>query len=150
MRKIILTIIAAAGLIAAGAAITFAATSSSSVIHACVNKTHVLSLRTGTSCPSGTTGISWNHAGPAGPSTAGPTGLDVRWIPAMTTGTGLVNANARCPASHPYVVGGGVGSLGTVQQSGPSGMMSGHPGWGVTVKISGTASDVYALAACAK
>lgn len=152
MRKIILMIVTAVGLIAAGAVVTFAATSSSSVIHACVNnKTHALTLRTGGSCPSGTTGISWNHAGPAGPSTAGPTGLDVQWIAAMKTGTGLVNAKATCPASHPYLIGGGVGSLGTVQQSAPSGMMAGgHPGWGVAVKINGAASDVYAFAACSK
>ncbi len=150
MRKTILAIMAAAGLIAAGAAITLAATSSSSVIRACANnKTHVLSLRTGTSCPSGTTGISWNQKGPAGPSTAGPTGLDVRWVSAMTTGTGT--ATARCPANHPYLLGGGVVATGIVERSGPSGMMSGHPGWTVTVKITSAADrDVYAFAACAK
>ena len=153
MRKSILAIIAAAGLIATGAAITFAATSSSSLIQACVNnKTHVLSLQTGRGCPTGTTGISWNRRGPAGPSTAGPTGLDVRWISARKTSTGGTgSANAQCPASHPYLVGGGVGSTGIVQQSGPSGFMSGHPGWGVTVKASKPSNaDVYAFAACAK
>lgn len=152
MRKIILAIFAAAGLIAAGAAMTLAAGSSSSRVHACVNKkTHALSIRAGAHCPRGTRGMSWNRTGPAGPSTAGRKGLDVRWYTAMKTATGLVHVNVRCPASHPHLVGGGVSSVGTVQQSAPSGMMKGgHPGWGVTVKVSGSASDVYAEAACAK
>ena len=51
---------------------------SSGVIHGCwtnaaINGTHVFVLQdAGTSCPKGTTAISWNQTGPAGP--AGPPG----------------------------------------------------------------------------
>jgi hypothetical protein len=60
---------------------------SSGVIHGCwtnaaINGTHVLVLQdAGTTCPKGTTAISWNQQGPAGPAGAtGPAG------PAGTTG----------------------------------------------------------------
>jgi hypothetical protein len=42
--------------------------------------------------------------GPAGPSTAGPSGLDVTFV---ISGPGTGSASAFCPASHPYIVGGG-------------------------------------------
>jgi len=92
---------------------------------------------TGTACPGGTTAISWNQTGPigpagpaggvgptgpagadgatgpagadgatgpAGPSTAGSAGLDVTFV---LSGPGTGSATASCPASHPYIVGGG-------------------------------------------
>jgi hypothetical protein len=54
---------------------------------------------TGTACPNGTTAISWNQTGPMGPA-----GLDVTFV---ISGPGTGSASAFCPASHPYIVGGG-------------------------------------------
>src|ERR1039457_4920751 len=78
---------------------------SSGVIHGCwrnaaLNGSHVFALQNaGTSCPKGTTAISWNEQGPAGPAGAkGPAG------PAGATG----------PA----------GSPGAAGPSGPAGAVS--------------------------
>lgn len=86
MRKsrILLATVTAVGLVGGGtaAAATLASTpiDGSGVIHGCYTKTatnggsHTFVLRNaGTTCPSGTTAISWNKAGPAGPQ--GPQGL---------------------------------------------------------------------------
>jgi hypothetical protein len=56
--------------------------------------------------PAGLTGPAGadGAAGPAGPSTAGSAGLDVTFV-LSPPGTGT--ANAFCPASHPFIVGGG-------------------------------------------
>jgi hypothetical protein len=95
------------------------------------NGGHMLVLQDfGTSCPSGDTAIKWNKqgppgpagppgatgatgpqgpagpAGPPGPSTAGPGGLDVTIVQGIQ-GSGSFTALAQCPASHPYVLGGG-------------------------------------------
>ena len=63
-----------AGGTAAGAAITGGPVDGSGVIHGCwtnaaINGTHVFVLQdAGTACPKGTTAISWNQRGPAGPA----------------------------------------------------------------------------------
>jgi Collagen triple helix repeat (20 copies) len=66
----------------AGAAITGRPVDGSGVIHGCwtnaaLNGTHVFVLQdAGTTCPKGTTAISWNQQGPTGPTgPAGPVGL---------------------------------------------------------------------------
>lgn len=116
---------------AVGAAIA-ASPISKGIVHGCYTSratrgSHTVVLQNvGTRCSRGTTAISWNQkgqrgatgatgargatgaqgpAGPAGPSTAGPNGLDVRVIP--QTSTNVFEAVAICPASHPYVLGGG-------------------------------------------
>jgi Divergent InlB B-repeat domain/Collagen triple helix repeat (20 copies) len=67
-----------AGGTAAGATIAGNPTDSSGIIHGCwtnaaINGSHVFVLQdAGTTCPKGTTAISWNQQGPAGP--AGPPG----------------------------------------------------------------------------
>ena len=80
------TLVLAAGTSIATAAVMSSASpvDSSGVIHGCwtnaeLNGSHVFVLQdSGTSCPKGTTAISWNQAGPAGPAgpqgPAGPTG----------------------------------------------------------------------------
>ena len=77
------TLLAGGGGIAASATI-LSPVSNSGVIYGCyttagVNGSHVLVLQdTGTSCPKGTTAISWNQTGPSGaagsPGPAGPSG----------------------------------------------------------------------------
>jgi hypothetical protein len=73
------------------------------VIHGCytttgTNGSHGLVLQdVGTSCPAGDTAIQWNKQGP---STAGPSGLDV--ISVIASGS-----PAFCPPSNPYLIGGG-------------------------------------------
>jgi hypothetical protein len=67
-----------AGGTAAGAAIASGPVDSSGVVHGCytvkaVNGSHVFVLQdAGTSCPSGTTAITWNQQGPQGPAGASP------------------------------------------------------------------------------
>lgn len=78
---------------------------------ACVTSHNVLShiFPRRVSCPKGQHAVRWNQGGPAGargqagPSTAGPKGLDLITV----TATGEGSAMAICPASHPFVVGGG-------------------------------------------
>jgi Collagen triple helix repeat (20 copies) len=82
IRRIVITGAAALALVvggtAAGAAIAAGPVDSSGVIHGCwtnaaVNGTHVFVLQdAGTTCPKGTTAISWNQTGPQGAT--GPTG----------------------------------------------------------------------------
>jgi hypothetical protein len=72
------TLLLAGGTAAAAAAIASSPVDSSGVIHGCwtnaaLNGSHVFVLQdSGTSCPKGTTPISWNQTGPSGP--AGPPG----------------------------------------------------------------------------
>ena len=84
-RRVIIAAGAALALVtsgtAAGAAVASGPTDSSGVIHGCytnqaLNGSHVFVLQdTGTSCPKGSTAISWNQTGPAGPAGAsGPKG----------------------------------------------------------------------------
>jgi hypothetical protein len=96
-----------AGATAAGAAIATGPVDSTGVIHGCyttaaVSGSHVLKLQNaGTSCPKGTTPISWQ----AGPSTAGPGGLEVEVLQGLTGESG--KSTVMCSADHPYVLGGG-------------------------------------------
>lgn len=222
-----MTIVLVAGGSAAVAA-TLAASSpinSSGTISACYNAkatragAYAVALQnTGTACPSGTTAISWNQTGPAGPagaagptgpaglagadgavgpagpagadgaagpagpagangtagppgpqggtgatgpagpSTAGSSGLDVTFV---LSGPGSGTASAFCPASHPYVVGGGgnafVSVIGGVQNTAVAYSVplipgqtenSGAQGWQVMAVNSG--DTVHADALCAK
>jgi hypothetical protein len=82
-----------AGGTAAGAAIAGGPVDGSGVIHGCwtntaVNGTHVLVLQdAGSTCPKGTTAITWNQHGPAGaPGPAGPAGVTGPVGPAGVTG----------------------------------------------------------------
>lgn len=100
--------------------------SSSGVIYGCytnaaVNGSHALVLQdTGTSCPKGTTAISWNQTGPAGaPGSAGPAG------PAGPSGS----AGPSGPSGPP-------GSPGAPGSPGPAG----SPGTGVGVAGSAPAT----------
>ena len=128
-RKIIIagatTLVLTAGAsVATAAVMSSGPVDSSGVIHGCwsnalLNGSHVFVLQdAGTSCPKGTTPISWNEQGPAGspgpsgpagptgaagPSTAGPSGLDV----VLEQGSAGNRSIAYCPADHPYVLGGG-------------------------------------------
>jgi hypothetical protein len=169
-----------AGGTAAGAAIA-GPIDGSGVIHGCytnaeINGSHGFVLQdAGTTCSKGTTAVSWNLTGPAGPpgatgpagpqgpagpagpqgpagpSTAGPSGLDTTIV--YATGTGGVSAD--CPADHPYVVGGGVNpqeANAAIQDSLPSGPLgeetSGNThGW---FGVSASAGSVIVYAICAK
>ena len=174
-----------AGGTAAGAAIA-GPIDGSGVIHGCytnaqINGGHVFVLQdAGTTCPKGTTAVSWNQAGPAGPpgatgpagqtgatgpqgpagpagppgsagsSTAGPSGLDTTVVYAI--GTGLVTA--ACPADHPYVLGGGVNPEvdNAIQDSLPSGPL-GEETPGTTHGWAGTSNNlaqIIVYAICAK
>jgi hypothetical protein len=134
MRKIVLTGAAALALLAggtaAGAAIVGGPIDGSGVIHGCYypsnvhGSSRVVLQDTTTSCPAGSTPISWNQTGPQGPQgatgavgpqgpagvdTAGPSGLDVVQVSNFTNvdSQGFGQEIADCPADHPYVVGGG-------------------------------------------
>jgi hypothetical protein len=125
------------------AVVTYAAViDSSGVIHGCYSTNsyqgqHFLTLTDG-GCPGGTTPIFWNQQGPqgpAGPSTAGPNGLDTTVVARQGTGS----ATVFCPADHPYATGGGGdaglgGKLTDSHPEGPSGPGY-HPyaiGWTAT------------------
>ena len=147
-RKIVIAGATALVLTAGASAATAAVMSSgpvdsAGVIHGCwtnaeLNGSHAFVLQdAGSSCPKGTTAISWNEQGPEGPAgptgaagspgptgpagpsgpagstTAGPGGLNVTVV---TDGDSLIGedydfATAECPASAPYVVGGDASSI---------------------------------------
>jgi hypothetical protein len=111
----------------AGAAIVASGpVSSSGVIDGCytnaeINGSHVFVLQDqGTSCPKGTTAISWNQTGPAGP--AGPAGATG---PAGTTGAqgpiGLTGATGAPGPTGPAGPAGPIGSAGPPGPTGPAG-----------------------------
>ena len=114
-----------AGGTAAGAAIAAGPVDGSGVIHGCwtnaaVNGTHVFVLQdAGTTCPKGTTAISWDQTGPAGP--AGPTGATGATGPAGPAG--------------PIGATGAIGAPGPTGPAGPAGPIgdTGPPGIGATV-----------------
>jgi hypothetical protein len=104
--------------LAAGGGAAYAASASipdsAGVIHGCFKPTSNGSVSTlgvidtalpGGRCPKGQTALSWNQTGPAGPSTAGQSGLDVIVIQGQADVSG--RATATCPSDHPYVLGGG-------------------------------------------
>src|ERR1022692_3498046 len=86
-KKLVLAAAGAGVVIALSGGAAFAVSSavatSSAVIHGCASKaahngTRVfVVLESGHACPAGTTPLSWNQQGPAGPSTAGSAGLDI-------------------------------------------------------------------------
>src|ERR1700733_2494446 len=104
----------AAGGTTADATITVGPVDSSGVIHGCytsqaLNGSHVFVLQdAGTNCPKGTTAISWNQEGPAGP--AGATG------PAGNTGP----AGPQGPAGQTGATG-PAGPQGSTGPAGPAG-----------------------------
>lgn len=194
----------AAGGTAAGAAIAGGPVDSSGVIHGCwtnaeVNGSHVFVLQdSGTTCPKGTTAISWNQTGPAGPagpagatgpagpegatgptgstgpagpSTAGPSGLDVIEVTNIGTAAGIgsvASADAFCPTSQPYLIGGsavmvdvesnggvaanGTGLVGSMPEgiAGNGEPASGDEYWDATGITTATSNGVEAIAICSK
>ena len=93
---------------------------SSGVIHACYDtggNVKVIDTAVTSSCPKGYTPLNWNQTGPAGPagrpgapgpagpSTAGFGGLDVVTVTNATQTSPDVFVG--CPATHPFVLGGG-------------------------------------------
>jgi Collagen triple helix repeat (20 copies) len=104
-----------AGGTAAGAALAAGPVDGSGVIHGCwtnaaVNGTHVFVLQdAGTTCPKGTTAISWNQTGPTGPAgpggaagPAGPVGPAGPAGPAGAAGpTGSAGANGSSIVTSP-------------------------------------------------
>jgi Collagen triple helix repeat (20 copies) len=131
----VVTLFLAGGTAMAAAAVAGSPVDSSQVIHGCWTNTeiggsHALVLQdTGTSCPKGTTAISWNQAGPSGaagsPGPSGPPGAAGSPGPSGPSGPpGSPGApGAPGPAGSP---GAGV----TVVDSAPA---SACPGGGVTV-----------------
>jgi hypothetical protein len=116
----------------------------------------IIDRSAGQTCPSGTSPLSWNQTGPqgpAGPSTAGPGGLDVTIIEGPTGDSG--KATAMCPADHPYVLGGGSSQgSGSIAASLPVFGAAGEEsnsgnGWSVTTSTfpSGPPTGAYAICA---
>ena len=67
-RHLAIALAAVALLASAGAAFAIGAVTSTTVIHACYKTAapNTLSVRTASTCPSGTTGLSWSQQGPQG------------------------------------------------------------------------------------
>lgn len=151
-------VIAAAGgtLVAGGATAALADIPDSGVIHGCYKSIspHALSVidsDKGQVCPSGTKSLSWNQTGPpgpAGPSTAGPAGLDVIQVMSGPTDS---SATATCPSDHPYVLGGGgrsTAAVGGVPEPLAESYPSGQGSW--FAQATQTNLLVTAWAICAK
>lgn len=122
-RRVLIPVLAAAFVaIGAGtaAAVIMAPTDSSGMIHGCwtnvaINGTHAFVLQdAGTSCPKGTTAISWNASGqpgpagpsgpsgPAGPSgPSGPPGLPGPTVTVTQTGTATATSTSTGPTARP-------------------------------------------------
>jgi Collagen triple helix repeat (20 copies) len=150
ITKAVITGAAALALVAGGtaavAAIAAGPVDSSGVIHGCwtnaaINGTHVFVLQdAGTSCPKGTTAISWNQAGPAGPAgPAGATGATGSAGPA-----GPIGPTGATGAVGPPGAQGSAGSQGAAGPAGPSTggssgldleVISGAPGTGAAVAV---------------
>jgi hypothetical protein len=141
-HKAIATIAGAtlAGALAMGGGAAYAAVASSGpvsstgVVTACytnaeVNGSHVVVLQdAGTSCPKGTTAVSWDQTGPAG--AAGPAG------PAGPVGTaGATGATGPAGPIGPTGATGAAGAPGATGLAGPAGPAgsAGSPGAGATV-----------------
>lgn len=67
----------------------------------------VIDTDAGQSCPSDMTAVNWSQTGPAGPSTAGSSGLDQTMEYGQTGGGGQTILRVNCPSDHPYAMGGG-------------------------------------------
>jgi hypothetical protein len=145
LRKALITgavsVALVAGGTAAGAAIASGPVDGSGVIHGCwtnaaIGGTHVFVLQdAGTSCPKGTTAISWNQTGPAGPAgatgSAGPAG----------------NTGAAGPIGAPGPTGpaGPAGPIGNTGPPGPAGANGNTVlnGTGAPPASAGTDGDFY-------
>jgi hypothetical protein len=115
-RKVIITgaaalIIATGSGVAAAAVMSGGPVDSSGVIHGCwsnraIDGSHVFVMQdAGTSCPNGTTAISWNEQGSAGPvGPAGPTGpAGPAGTSGIDGGTVLLNdATGTCTVVHSF------------------------------------------------
>jgi hypothetical protein len=146
-----------------------ATSSAPAVVRACYLDRAPHTLVRDATCPKGYTALSWSVTGPAGkpgprgargPSTAGPSGLDVIEV----THLSWDDSFALCPASHPYPVGGGgyaaSGDVGTpvLMESAPgvygdTGPQNGPPdGWSVSGgnAVTGVLETFYAFALCAR
>jgi hypothetical protein len=133
MRRIVMTgaaaLVLVAGGTAAGAAVASSPVDSSGVIHGCwtnaaINGTHVFVLQdAGTTCPKGTTAISWNQTGPQGPAgPAGPAGTVGATGPAGPAGP-IGNTGPAGPVGAPGPTGpaGPAGPIGNTGPPGPAG-----------------------------
>ena len=113
IRKIGAVMLIAGAGAAIGIAVPSLAASTTTTIHGCVNNTtHVLTVRA--TCPSGTTALTWNQAGPAGPR--GPQGI--QGVPGATGPAGAVGATG--PAG-PKGATGPAGAVGPAGPAGPKG-----------------------------
>ena len=133
LRKALITGVVSVALVAggtaAGAAIASGPVDSSGVIHGCwtnaeINGTHVFVLQdAGTSCPRGTTAISWNQAGQQGPAgPAGPAGTVGATGPAGPAGPiGITGAAGPVGAPGPTAPAGPQGPIGNTGPPGPAG-----------------------------
>jgi hypothetical protein len=172
MRKKTIITAAASALVLAGTGTALASIpDSNGVFHACYTPTSngspatvkvINTALSGGHCLSGQKGMRWSQTGPqgpqgpAGPSTAGPAGLDVQVV--YDPAGGSNGSTAWCPSDHPYVVGGGYRIVGGTTEAKPgtwysipsepsaqqaTGAYSVYTG-------SGGASQIYAIAICAK
>jgi len=163
-----------AGLVLTGVAAGIAGTAYASAgapaqrtIYGCYTPSNgALSIRdrdTGRTCKRGQRPISWNKQGapglqgPPGPSTAGPSGLDVIYVQGPTVPGLGATATVGCPADHPYAVSGGGtevngsgDAIGTQPVDDPNGPAVGAGqmnSWKASVSDDAT---IYAYVLCAK
>ena len=111
-------------------------TDASNVIHGCwtnaaINGTHAFVLQdSGSTCPKGTTAISWNEAGPAGPQ--GPAGAKGEpGSPGATGATGPAGPQGPAGPEGPQGPAGSAGTDGATGPQGPAGP-AGDDGAGIT------------------
>ena len=152
MRRLIITIAAAVGLVLAGAGITYAATTSG-VINGCVvgsSRTleHVNTFTKAPKCPKGATALSWNAQPPAA-------SITLKYVTATSTTTNT--AIAVCTGTAQRVIGGGF----TIAPNSKYVVLQSHPdtvngattlnAWEVVAANNGsTGEPVSAYAVCAK
>jgi hypothetical protein len=114
--------IASSLVVAAGAGIAYASIPGpDGVIHGCYKNSNpaqgaLITVDSAASCPSGYTALNWNQTGlqgPAGPSTAGSSGLDIGTYTGGGSAFGYGNNLAVCPSDHAHALGGGVDAGGT-------------------------------------
>jgi hypothetical protein len=120
-----------AGGAAVGATLASSPVDASGVIHGCYSNLDVNGSRAfflqdaGKSCPSGTTAITWNQAGPQGP--AGPAGPAGAVGPTGPAGAGATGAPGPAGPTGPAGAAGATGPAGPAGPVGPTGP-AGPPG----------------------
>jgi hypothetical protein len=131
---------------------------SSGTIHGCYRSMtgalRVIDTGAGGSCLGDETSVKWSQTGPAGPSTAGSSGLDTTTV--SNSGTeGLGRSDVYCPSDHPYVLGGGGYPLNSGVVDTNASLVLDAPdyntspqGWAVEVNVS--TDHVRAYAICSK